>query len=188
MGEGKLLHPLRIAEELEPAGGARRRPIRLHLDNLPAIVRRQETVDWNRSADVAQFHVERVSLTVRPESLLVQPVCPGTHERDPHHRGFGLELLDRRVGPAKNLLPLHGHIEGDVSHGGNDRNHDVVSGIAQLDDVAGLSRRVLLRSHRRGGDQERDEDRLHRVRSAESQSFLRPSAPTDAHRCPPSSS
>ena len=79
----------------------------LDLDHLPLVGRRQEAVNRNRAADVAQLHVERVALAVRVERLLVEPVGPRAEERNAAHRRLRLELVDRRVRPAQHVLALH---------------------------------------------------------------------------------
>ena len=120
--ERKLLHPRRLPVELEPAGGPRRRRISPGFDQLPVGIRRQKSVDRNRAANVAERHVERIAHAVGVERLLVEAVRPRPEERNPAHRRFGLEVLDRRVGPPQHVRALDLHFEGHVADRQRDRH------------------------------------------------------------------
>ena len=62
-----------------------------------------------------KLHVERVALAVGIERLLVETVRPWTDEWNAAQCRPRLECLDRRVGPAQDILALHLHCERDVA-------------------------------------------------------------------------
>src|SRR5215813_7705500 len=73
-------------------------------------------MDWNRSANIAEIHIERVPFAVRIKGLFVESVCPRSDEGNAAQRRPRLELFNRSVGPAKDILPLDLHREHDVAN------------------------------------------------------------------------
>src|SRR5439155_956231 len=92
----KLLHPGRLLEKVQSGHDPRGRPICFGLHQLPRCGR-QKAVDRNGASNITELHVERVSLPVRIERLLIEPVRPRSKERNAAQRRPGLELFNRRV-------------------------------------------------------------------------------------------
>ena len=146
VGERKLLHPHRLAVELEAARHPRRRVVRLHFDDLPLVGRAEEAVNRDGAADVAERHVERVAAAVGVERLLVEPVRPRAHERNAIEPGLLAEVVDRPVGEAEDVLALDRHLERDVADRGHDADRDLVLRVREPDDVPVLTGGIWLSS------------------------------------------
>src|SRR4030095_11242717 len=93
-GAGKLLHPRRLAEELQLARYPRRFAVFPNFNHLPLIVTGEKSMDGNRAAHIPETHVKGISLSVGVERLLVETVGPGAEEGNPAQRRSRPELLD----------------------------------------------------------------------------------------------
>src|SRR5678816_194161 len=124
----------------------------------------------DRAADVAEAHVEGVSLAVGVERLLVEAIDPRAHEGNAGLVRIGLECGHVRVWPAEDVVALYRHAERDVADRGRDRHARVGARIGQLNDVALAPRGVALRGRGERGEahQECEADELEALHRADS--------------------
>ena len=104
--ERELLHPLRIAIEVQLVRDPRARAVGLRFDELPVLRAGEKAVDGDRAADVPELHVEVVFLPVGVERLLVEAVREGREERDAVEARPRAEIIDRRNGMRMRFWPL----------------------------------------------------------------------------------
>src|SRR5215813_13882027 len=101
-------------------------------------------MDWNRSANIAEIHIERVPFAVRIEGLFVESVCPRSDEGNAAQRRPRLEFFNRSVGPAKDILPLDLHRERDVANSRQNGYHGLILRVFQQNRFAASSSGILL--------------------------------------------
>lgn len=144
VGERPLLHPRRLAEELEAAGHPGRARVCRRFDDLPPIRVLEKAVNRNRPTHVSQLAVECVFPAVRVERGLIEAIGERRQERNAGKASLLLELLGRGVRPVEDIVAPDLHLEADVTRAWSDRHRRLGERVPQLDDPFGLTHRIAL--------------------------------------------
>src|SRR5437868_3299167 len=108
--ERELLHPFRMAVEIERTSGPGGPRISLRFFEAPVARIGEEAVDGNHAANVSELHVEVVFPAVREERLLIEAVREWREQWDSVESGPGAEFRHVPERPANHLLTLDAYL------------------------------------------------------------------------------